>query len=168
MLCAAGTRGSPGMVMISPQITTRNSAPPESRTSRIGTTWPLGAPFRLGSVEKLYWVLATQIGKWPKPCVLQLLELGAHPLVGDHVLGAVDLGRDRAHLVPERHLVGIEVAEAAAVERGRAVEQAHDVRGERLGAGRAVGPVRAHDRLDAELVAAEVAHQLVLGLGVAA
>ena len=67
MLCAAGTRGRPGMVMISPQITTRNSAPPDSRISRIGTTWPDGAPLRLGSVEKLYWVLATQIGKWPKP-----------------------------------------------------------------------------------------------------
>ncbi len=31
---AAGTRGRPGMVMISPQIATTNSAPAESRTSR--------------------------------------------------------------------------------------------------------------------------------------
>ena len=36
MESAAGTRGSPGMVMISPQIATTNSAPAESRTSRTG------------------------------------------------------------------------------------------------------------------------------------
>ena len=34
MASAAGTLGSPGMVMISPQIATTNSAPAESRTSR--------------------------------------------------------------------------------------------------------------------------------------
>ena len=62
MLLAAGTRGRPGMVMMSPQIATTNSAPLASRTSRIGTTWCEGAPFRFGSVEKLYWVFATQIG----------------------------------------------------------------------------------------------------------
>ena len=33
---AAGTRGKPGMVMISPQIATTNSAPAESLTSRTG------------------------------------------------------------------------------------------------------------------------------------
>jgi hypothetical protein len=36
MESAAGTRGRPGMVMISPQIATTNSAPAESRTSRTG------------------------------------------------------------------------------------------------------------------------------------
>ena len=35
---AAGRRGNPGMVMISPHTTTRNSAPPASLISRIGTT----------------------------------------------------------------------------------------------------------------------------------
>jgi hypothetical protein len=50
------------MVMISPQMTTMNSAPAERRTSRTGTTWLLGAPLRFGSVEKLYWVLAMQTG----------------------------------------------------------------------------------------------------------
>jgi hypothetical protein len=34
MLFAAGTLGRPGMVMISPQIATTNSAPAESLTSR--------------------------------------------------------------------------------------------------------------------------------------
>src|SRR5437660_6178891 len=62
---AAGTLGSPGMVMISPQIATTNSAPAESRTSRTVTVWPSGAPLTSGLVEKLYWVLAMQIGRLP-------------------------------------------------------------------------------------------------------
>src|SRR2546423_3772974 len=62
---AAGTLGSPGMVMISPQIATTNSAPAESRTSRTVTMWPSGAPLISGLVEKLYWVLAMQIGRLP-------------------------------------------------------------------------------------------------------
>ncbi len=51
---AAGTLGSPGIVIIAPQTTTINSAPEESLTSLIGKTCPDGAPFKLGSVEKLY------------------------------------------------------------------------------------------------------------------
>jgi hypothetical protein len=62
---AAGTFGRPGMVMMSPQTATTNSAPALRRSSRTGTTWPDGAPRRVGSVEKLYWVLATQTGKRP-------------------------------------------------------------------------------------------------------
>ena len=62
---AAGTLGRPGIVIIAPQTTTINSAPDESLISLIGKTWPVGAPLRLGSVEKLYWVFATQIGKSP-------------------------------------------------------------------------------------------------------
>ena len=62
---AAGTLGRPGIVMMAPQITTINSAPDDNLTSLIGTTCPEGAPFRLGSVEKLYWVLATHIGSFP-------------------------------------------------------------------------------------------------------
>src|SRR5579862_7441916 len=57
---ADGTLGRPGMVMISPQITTTNSAPAESRTSRIGMVKSVGAPLRSGLVEKLYCVLAMQ------------------------------------------------------------------------------------------------------------
>ena len=64
---AAGTRGKPGIVIISPQITTINSAPDDSLTSLIGKTWPDGAPFRPGSVEKLYCVLAMHIGRFPYP-----------------------------------------------------------------------------------------------------
>ena len=62
---AAGTLGRPGIVIISPHITTINSAPLESLTSLIGILCSEGAPFNEGSVEKLYCVFATQIGKFP-------------------------------------------------------------------------------------------------------
>ena len=65
MELAAGTLGKPGMVIISPQITTINSAPLESLTSLIGIVCPVGAPLRVGSVEKLYCVFAIHIGKSP-------------------------------------------------------------------------------------------------------
>ena len=51
---AAGTLGNPGIVIIAPQTTTINSAPEESLISLIGKACPVGAPFRFGSVEKLY------------------------------------------------------------------------------------------------------------------
>ena len=51
MFKAAGMVGSPGIVITSPVITTRNSAPAEILTSLIATTCPEGAPFKLGSVE---------------------------------------------------------------------------------------------------------------------
>ena len=41
---ADGSFGSPGIVMMSPQIITTNSAPAASRTSRTFTTWSVGAP----------------------------------------------------------------------------------------------------------------------------
>jgi hypothetical protein len=53
------------MVMMSPHTTTMNSAPAESLTSRMGTMWLMGAPFKLGSVENEYCVLAMQIGNLP-------------------------------------------------------------------------------------------------------
>ena len=53
--------------MIAPHITTMNSAPLDSFTSLIGRTCPEGAPFKFGSVEKLYCVLAIQIGSLPNP-----------------------------------------------------------------------------------------------------
>ena len=46
MESAAGTLGSPGIVIIAPQTTTINSAPEESLTSLIGKTCPDGAPFK--------------------------------------------------------------------------------------------------------------------------
>ncbi len=63
----AGTFGRPGMFMMSPQITTTNSAPAESRTSRMGTAWSEGAPLRAASVVKLYRVFVMQTGRRPKP-----------------------------------------------------------------------------------------------------
>ena len=51
---AAGTLGSPGIVITDPQMTTINSAPVESLISLTVNTWSEGAPFNLGSVEKLY------------------------------------------------------------------------------------------------------------------
>ena len=62
MLFAAGVTGRPGIVMMSPQIITTNSAPAARRTSRTFTTCPCGAPRSFGSVENDYGVFATQIG----------------------------------------------------------------------------------------------------------
>lgn len=64
---AEGSFGSPGMVMIVPEMSTTNPAPAESRTSRIGTSKPLGAPRTLGSVENEYCVLAKHTGRCPQP-----------------------------------------------------------------------------------------------------
>jgi hypothetical protein len=62
ILDADGSFGSPGIVITSPQIITMNSAPAASRTSRMLTTWPDGAPRSPGSVENEYCVFATQTG----------------------------------------------------------------------------------------------------------
>ena len=40
-------------------------APADSRTSRTGTVWPVGAPRTFGSVVNEYCVLAMQIGRCP-------------------------------------------------------------------------------------------------------
>ena len=64
---AAGTFGSPGIVIIAPQTTTTNPAPLDNLTSLTGNVWPKGAPFNFGSVEKLYWVLAIHTGNLPNP-----------------------------------------------------------------------------------------------------
>ena len=66
MRSADGTLGRPGIVMISPQIITINSAPAESFTSRTLMECPLGAPRNAASVLKEYCVFATQIGKFPQ------------------------------------------------------------------------------------------------------
>ena len=55
---AEGARGNPGMVIISPQITTMNPAPAARRTSRMGKLKPVGAPRRAGSVVNEYCVFA--------------------------------------------------------------------------------------------------------------
>jgi hypothetical protein len=74
MELAAGILGSPGIVITSPVTTTMNSAPVDNRISLIATTWPDGAPFKLGSVEKEYWVFAIQIGNFPKPAASKFLN----------------------------------------------------------------------------------------------
>ena len=66
-MSAAGIFGKPGIVIIDPHITTINSAPEDNLTSLIGISWFVGAPFNFGSVEKLYWVFATQTGKFLNP-----------------------------------------------------------------------------------------------------
>ena len=55
------------MVIIDPHITTKNSAPVDNLISLIGNMCPEGAPFKLGSVEKLNCVFAIQIGNLPNP-----------------------------------------------------------------------------------------------------
>src|SRR4051812_15996345 len=74
MESAAGTFGRPGIVMISPQIATTNSAPALSRTSRTGIENPFGAPLESGLVENEYCVLAMHTGNLPKPISSQVLS----------------------------------------------------------------------------------------------
>ena len=59
---AAGVRGRPGIVMISPHTATTKPAPADSRTSRTGRVKPVGAPITVGSAVKLNWVLAMHTG----------------------------------------------------------------------------------------------------------
>jgi hypothetical protein len=65
IVSADGTRGRPGMVMISPQITTTKPAPGRQPHLAHRHVWPVGAPRRFGSVEKEYCVLAMQTGRLP-------------------------------------------------------------------------------------------------------
>ena len=73
MRSAAGTLGRPGMVRISPVRATRKPAPAETLIFRTVTVKFSGAPRSLGSSEKEYWVLAMQMGYWPKPCSVSCL-----------------------------------------------------------------------------------------------
>ena len=58
------------MVMISPVSATRKPAPAETFRLRTVTVKPSGAPSFVGSSEKMYCVLAMQMGSLPKPsCV---------------------------------------------------------------------------------------------------
>src|SRR5699024_9902684 len=47
---AEGSRGRPGIVMMSPAMTTTKPAPADSRTSLTSMMWSVGAPRRLPSV----------------------------------------------------------------------------------------------------------------------
>src|SRR5699024_11308700 len=67
MLLAAGTLGSPGMVMTSPVRTTLKPAPVRGRISRTCSVWPSGAPSSVGSSEKEYCVLEITTGMVSQP-----------------------------------------------------------------------------------------------------
>ena len=67
ILSAAGNLGNPGMVIIDPQTTTKNSAPLDNLISLTDNVWSDGAPLSFGSVEKLYCVFAIQTGNLPNP-----------------------------------------------------------------------------------------------------
>ena len=59
---ADGSLGSPGMVIMSPHTTTTKPAPADKRTSRTWSSWPVGAPRKVGSVENEYCVFAMHTG----------------------------------------------------------------------------------------------------------
>ena len=94
------------MVMMSPQTATTKPAPAESRTSRTGSTWPSGAPICVGSALKLYCVLATQTGTWPKPSSSKRCSRRGDGGRDLHLGGAVDLPRDGAQLLRQRQRAG--------------------------------------------------------------
>ena len=94
-----------------------------------------------------------------------LLELGeavAHALVRGDVLGAVDLPRDGARLVPQRHVVGIERLEIARLR----LDGLHHGLGELGRARAALRPMIGQHAFDAER-GAKPPEQRDLGLGVA-
>lgn len=67
ILQAAGALGRPGMVIISPVSTTINPAPADTLASLTVIENPVGRPSFVGSSDREYWVLATQIGRPAKP-----------------------------------------------------------------------------------------------------
>ena len=60
------------MVGNAPTKGTMNPAPALHRTSPMGSVNPSGAPFRSASCENEYCVLAMQMGKFPKPCSVNM------------------------------------------------------------------------------------------------
>ncbi len=85
MFSAEGTRGRPGMVMISPQTTTPNPAPALSLTSRTETDCPVGAPRRFGFVVKKYCVLGHAIRQVAIPLLFPQFQLIPGCFVREHV-----------------------------------------------------------------------------------
>ena len=142
---ADGRRGRPGMVMISPQITTMKPAPAASRTSRTGTPKPVGraAQLRVGGEGVLG--LGHADRQVAVAGLLPGVQLGADAGVGQDLVGAVDALGDGLDLLEERHVVGIEHVEL----RGPGVRELRHPGGELGDALRALGPVAADDRLGA-------------------
>ena len=158
---AAGTFGKPGMVMISPQIATTNSAPAESRTSRTGMLKPVGAPLASGIGRERILRLGDADRQLAEAHLFPGLELILHRFVGGGVVGAVNLLGDRAHLFEQRHLVGIKELQVRFALIDDLDHGARDV-GRALAAHR---PVIGHQRLDAERLAL-LLDQIDLGVGV--
>ena len=161
MLSAAGTRGRPGMVMIAPQITTTNSAPPESRTSRnrhLEAAWRV---LQRGIGREAVLRLRHADGEVTEPARLELVEPPADGRVRRDAVGAVYPLGDSLDLLPEREIVRVEGLEG----RGLRLDGAHHLVRQRLAAGAAHGPVVALDRRDPHL-GATLRHQRALGLGI--
>ena len=70
---AAGTFGSPGIVIISPASATINPAPFEIRIVLISTVKPVGRPRSDGLSESEYWVFAIHTGFLSRPSSLSFL-----------------------------------------------------------------------------------------------
>ena len=81
--------------------------------------------------------------------LLQGVDLIAHLLIGDHLFRPIQGGRDRADLVPQGHLVGIERMEFGFV----LFDLRHDRPRKIFGTSPAVTPVIRLDSLDAQLSA---------------
>ena len=71
MPSAAGTFGSPGIVMMSPALATTKPAPAEPYTSLMVMRNPLGTPRRVGSSVNEYCVLAMHTGVSPSPMLVR-------------------------------------------------------------------------------------------------
>ena len=162
ILLAAGTFGRPGIVMMSPQITTTNSAPAESLDLADRNDMPRGRALGIRIGAETVLGLRHADREIAKAFLLQLGEAVAHALVGADVFGAVDLARDGARLLPERHIVGIERFELARL----LIDGTHHGLGQLNRAGAALRPMVGHDAFDAEL-GAELLEQRDLALGVA-
>jgi hypothetical protein len=106
-LLGRGHLGRPGMVMMSPQIITTNSAPAASRTSRTLITWPEAHPaLRVGRERVLRLRHAHRVVA--EAVLLQLLDPGFRTLPSARRRRAVDLRRDLLHLVPQRVAVFVD------------------------------------------------------------
>ena len=127
--------------MMSPQTATMNSAPAERITSRMLTTWPVGAP--AGSVRRERVLRFRHANRQVTVAVgFEVLQLIADGRIRADVLCAVQACRDRLDLVPQRHVVGVERFEVGLT----ALADLDDVPGQILGTLSAVGPVCARER----------------------
>ena len=133
---AAGTRGRPGMVMISPVTTTRKPAPADKAhlADRHGVAARRALQIWIGGEAVLG--LGHADRQMPITIVLQVLELLTDLLVGHDVVCAIELRGDGLDLVPEGHVV--------VVDRGELIDTGLDkldhMLGQFLGSGATVRP----------------------------